>query len=206
MGTFSGPGGTLGAVGQYLDGQFLIAMPGMSDDRFARSVIYMCAHSSDGAMGIVLNQPAENVSFTDLLVQLEIVPDHERHRIAETARGMTVRHGGPVETTRGFVLHTSDYAIDHATLPIDEALSLTTTLEVLRAIADGRGPAKAILALGYAGWGPGQLESEIQANGWLHCPSDMETIFGCELDDMYGRVLRKLGVDLVNLSSSAGHA
>jgi putative transcriptional regulator len=202
MGTHAGQGNTV----RYLDGQFLIAMPGMSDERFVRSVIYLCAHSSDGAMGIVLNQPAQQVVFADLLVQLDIIPEPERDRLPDLARGMTVRHGGPVETSRGFVLHSSDYFLEHATLPVDDTLSLTTTLEILRAIAEGRGPAQAILALGYAGWGPGQLEGEIQSNGWLHCPADPATLFDGELDMMYDRVLRKLGVDLVNLSSSAGHA
>jgi putative transcriptional regulator len=196
----------LGAAPRYLDGQLLIAMPNMSDERFARSVIYVCAHSSDGAMGIVLNQPASHVAFADLLVQLDIIGEYDRTQLPHPVRGMTVRHGGPVETSRGFVLHSSDYALENATLPIDDAVSLTTTLEILRAIADGRGPARAILALGYAGWGPGQLESEIQSNGWLHCPADPGTIFASELDSMYERVMRKLGVDLANLSSSAGHA
>lgn len=190
----------------YLDGQFLVAMPGLADERFARSIIYMCAHSSDGAMGIVLNQPAARVAFTDLLVQLDVVEADRADTLPELARSMKVRHGGPVETGRGFVLHSSDYFLQNATLPIDDDVSLTTTLEVLKAIAEGRGPARALLALGYAGWAPGQLESEIQYNGWLNCPADPALLFDDDLDGLYGRVMRKIGIDPGMLSAQAGHA
>jgi putative transcriptional regulator len=190
----------------YLDGQFLVAMPGLADERFARSVIYMCAHSSDGAMGIVLNQPAARVAFADLLVQLEVVEEDGRDRLPPLAREMKVRHGGPVEAGRGFVLHSSDYFLPNATLPIDDAVSLTTTLEVLKAIAEGRGPRQALLALGYAGWAPGQLENEIQFNGWLNCPGDADLLFSDDLDGMYARAMRKLGIDPGMLSAEAGHA
>jgi putative transcriptional regulator len=190
----------------YLDGQFLVAMPGLADERFARSIIYMCAHSADGAMGIVLNQPAARVAFPDLLVQLDVVEAEGRDNLPTLARDMKVRHGGPVETGRGFVLHSSDYYLQNATLPIDDDVSLTTTLEVLKAIAEGRGPKRALLALGYAGWAPGQLESEIQYNGWLNCPADADILFGDDLDGMYARVMRKLGIDPGMLSAQAGHA
>lgn len=189
-----------------LAGKILIAMPGMEDKRFARSLVYLCAHSSEGAMGIVLNQPSpSSSSFIDLLVQLDIIPESERLDLPALAQDMTVQCGGPVETTRGFVLHSSDYFIDDATLPIDDDFSLTTTLEVLKAIAEGRGPKNAIMTLGYAGWGAGQLESEIQWNGWLHCPADPKLVFDRNLDGKYDRALKKLGIDIGLLSRDAGH-
>ena len=190
----------------YLDGQFLIAMPGMQDTRFARSVVYLCAHSSDGAMGIMINQPAPQITFRDLLVQLNIIPEGTEIRLPGTAGRMQVHRGGPVETGRGFVLHSSDYFIENSTLPIDEHICLTATLEILKAIAVGTGPQNAMLALGYAGWAPGQLETEIQSNGWLHCPATPELIFDTDLEAKYGRVLGMIGVDPVRLSAEAGHA
>jgi putative transcriptional regulator len=190
----------------YLDGQFLIAMPGMQDTRFARSVVYLCAHSSDGAMGIMINQPAPQITFRDLLVQLNIIPEGTEIRLPGTAGRMQVHRGGPVETGRGFVLHSSDYFIENSTLPIDEHICLTATLEILKAIAVGTGPQNAMLALGYAGWAPGQLETEIQSNGWLHCPATPELIFDADLDGKYGRALGTIGIDPTRLSGEAGHA
>ncbi len=190
----------------YLDGQLLIAMPVMEDERFARSVIYVCAHSSEGAMGIILNRPAGSVDFTDLLVQLDIIKRGDRIKLPETAETMKVMKGGPVETGRGFVLHSSDFFIEDATLPIDEGICLTATLDILEAIAKGAGPKHAILALGYAGWAPGQLETEIQDNGWLHCPADQDLIFGRDIEDKYVRALHKIGIDPGMLSNEAGHA
>src|SRR6201987_2290868 len=190
----------------YLDGQMLIAMPTMRDERFARSVIYVCAHSSEGAMGIVVNQRAANISFSDLLVQLEVIPAADLIQLPPRAETVTVLKGGPVETGRGFVLHSSDFFIENSTLPIDDGICLTATLDILKAIARGEGPVSAVLALGYAGWAPGQLESEIQGNGWLHCAADTELIFGSDPGAKYDRALRKLGIDLGMLSSEAGHA
>jgi putative transcriptional regulator len=190
----------------YLDGQMLIAMPSMGDDRFVRSVIYMCVHSTEGAMGIVVNQPAAHISFTDLLVQLEVVPAAELIQLPSRAGGVQVLKGGPVDTQRGFVLHSNDFFIENSTVPIDEGISLTATLDILKAIARGEGPQSAILALGYAGWAPGQLENEIQHNGWLHCSADTELIFGQDSDGKYERALKKIGIDLGMLSSEAGHA
>jgi len=190
----------------YLDGQMLIAMPAMSDERFTRSVIYVCAHSSEGAMGIVVNQPAQNIRFPDLLVQLEVIPAKERIELPVRAGAVKVLKGGPVETGRGFVLHSADFFIENSTLPIDEGICLTATLDILKAIARGSGPASAVLALGYAGWAPGQLEQEIQQNGWLHCPADPDLIFGGDIEGKYERALRKIGIDLGMLSSQAGHA
>jgi putative transcriptional regulator len=190
----------------YLDGQLLIAMPGMADDRFARAVIYVCAHSAEGAMGIVLNRPAADLSFPDLLVQLDIVPAMERIRLPHRVGRMQVLMGGPVETSRGFVLHSPDFHIEQSTLPIDEGVCLTATIDILRAIARGDGPQSAVLALGYAGWTAGQLESEIQANGWLTCPADAELIFNSSADVRYELAMRKIGIEPAMLSREAGHA
>ena len=190
----------------YLDGQLLIAMPGMADERFSRAVIYVCAHSAEGAMGIVLNRPAADLSFPDLLVQLEIVPSMERIRLPQRVGDVQVLMGGPVETSRGFVLHSPDFHIDQSTLPIDDSVCLTATIDILRAIARGDGPRRAVLALGYAGWTSGQLESEIQANGWLTCPADAELIFNSAADLRYELAMRKIGIEPAMLSMQAGHA
>ena len=190
----------------YLDGQMLIATPTMSDDRFARSLIYVCAHSSEGAMGIIVNQAASNIKFPDLLVQLDVIPENDAIEVKTRGDSMKVLKGGPVETGRGFVLHSADFFIENSTLPIDEGICLTATLDILKAIARGTGPANAILALGYAGWAPGQLETEIQGNGWLHCPADSELIFGTDIHRKYDKALRKIGIDLGMLSSDVGHA
>src|SRR5438270_8471877 len=190
----------------YLDGQMLIAMPSMRDERFSRSLIYVCAHSSEGAMGIIVNQIAANVNFPDLLVQLEVIPAADVIQLPQRAGGVKVLKGGPVETGRGFVLHSADFFIQNSTLPIDEGICLTATLDILKAIARGDGPASAVLALGYAGWAPGQLEKEINQNGWLHCAADRELIFGQDADGKYERAMRKIGIEVGMLSSEAGHA
>jgi putative transcriptional regulator len=187
----------------FLDGQFLIAMPVMTDKRFARSVIYMCAHSAQGAMGLIVNQRASHINFSQLLGQLSIPSEDEA---ASPPIDIDVHVGGPVETGRGFVLHSSDYFAADSTLAIDDGVSLTATVDILKAIAGGSGPDRAILALGYAGWRPGQLESEIQANGWLHCPPDLDLLFDRDLDQKYDRALSKIGIDLSHLVSDAGHA
>ncbi len=190
----------------YLDGQLLIAMPVMEDERFARSVIYICAHSAEGAMGIIVNRPAGSIDFPGLLKQLSIIGKSEQITLPHDAETMKVLKGGPVETGRGFVLHSSDFFIKNATLPIDDGISLTATLDILKAIARGAGPRHAILALGYAGWAPGQLENEIQENGWLHCSADSDLIFGRDIEEKYDRALRKIGIDPGMLSNEAGHA
>jgi putative transcriptional regulator len=190
----------------YLDGQMLIAMPALSDEHFTRSVIYVCAHSTEGAMGIIVNHPASNIKFPDLLVQLEVIPAAERIELPTEAEEVKVLKGGPVETGRGFVLHSADFFIENSTLPIDEGICLTATLDILKAIARGNGPASAILALGYAHWAPGQLEQEIQDNGWLHCAADSELVFGTDTGAKYTKALHKIGVDLSQLSNDAGHA
>ena len=182
----------------YFEGQMLVAMPQMSDTRFSRTVIYLCAHSADGAMGPVVNKPIDSITFPDLLEQLNVdaVPAVDQIR---------VHFGGPVESGRGFVLHSDDYMQD-TTLMIHEGVALTATLDVLRAMADGTGPRHTMLALGYAGWAPGQLDAEIQANGWLNVSADQELIFGGNLDGKWNLALDKLGINLSALSGVAGRA
>ncbi len=182
----------------YLTGQLLIAMPQMLDPRFEKTVIYMCAHTEDGAMGLVLNKVMENINFPDLLEQLNLEP-----KVA--GNDIRVHFGGPVETGRGFVLHSADYVQD-ATMVIDESISLTATTDILRDIADGEGPSNSILALGYAGWGPGQLDTEIQANGWLSVEADDGLVFGTEPASIWQNALAKIGIDVLMLSGDAGHA
>jgi putative transcriptional regulator len=189
----------------YLDGQLLVAMPVMSDARFARSVIYICAHSEDGAMGLIINQRASHISFPDLLERLGIVPASSDSEAAGVD-SLAIHVGGPVETGRGFVLHSADYYVEDSTLPIEGGVCLTATIDILKAIAAGTGPDQAILALGYAGWSPGQLESEIQANGWLNCPADPDIIFDANLETKYSRALARIGIDPSHLVSDAGHA
>ncbi|MFU0506451.1 YqgE/AlgH family protein [Pseudaminobacter sp. NGMCC 1.201702] len=188
----------------FLDDQFLIAMPGMKDDRFARAVIYVCAHSDEGAMGLIINQ-SQQVLFPDLLVQLGILDEQEAIRLPASARDFVVRNGGPVDRSRGFVLHTDDYTVE-SSLPVSNEICLTATVDILRAISAGRGPRHALMALGYAGWGAGQLESEIAQNGWLTCPAKPDLLFDGDIERKYDRILASIGVNLAHLSQDAGHA
>jgi putative transcriptional regulator len=190
----------------YLEGQLLIAMPSVTGEPFSRSIVYVCAHSAEGAMGIVLNRPAAHMNLPDLLVQLEIVPESERISLPKSLETMQVLMGGPVETSRGFVLHSPDYHIAQSTLPIDDGICLTATVDILRAIAQGRGPSSALLALGYAGWQAGQLENEIQANGWLTCPANMDLVFNAPIEARYELAMRYIGIKPAMLSMEAGHA
>lgn len=183
---------------QYLEGQLLVAMPSMPDQRFERTVIFMCAHSAQGAMGIVVNKLAERVSFPDLIRQLGIA-------VPELKNQVRVHAGGPVETGRGFVLHSADFR-QESTLMVGDSFGLTATVDILRLIAEGGGPKQGLLALGYAGWAAGQLDSEIQQNGWLHAPADPEIVFDASIDTKWQRAVRKVGIDPSFLSSSAGHA
>lgn len=181
-------------------------MPSMTDKRFQRSVIYMCTHSADGAMGLIVNQRAKNISFPQLLQQLGIVSKSSSEAMPPQILLQDVHVGGPVDTKRGFVLHSADYFAATNTMAIDKRISLTATIDILKAMARGNGPDKAMLALGYAGWAPGQLEAEIQHNGWLHCPADPEIVFGRDIDAKYDRALAGMGIDLSHLVSEAGHA
>lgn len=183
----------------FLDGQLLIAMPGMGDFRFERSVIFLCAHSGDGAMGLIVNKPALELSLAELLAQLKIPTQTD-------LRQSRVHFGGPVEHGRGFVLHSSDYAVEESSLRVSREFAMTATVDILQDIARGAGPRRALLALGYSGWGPGQLESEIQANGWLTAPADPELIFGMSDTDKWGAALRSISIDPRLLSAEGGRA
>ncbi len=186
------------ANGDYLTGQLLIAMPNMRDPRFTRTVIYVCAHNADGAMGLVVNRLVGSVTFPDLLKQLGIDTD-------ATTEEIRVHFGGPVESGRGFVLHSGEYHHD-STLQVAEQMALTATIDILQDMAKGSGPRRSLLALGYAGWGAGQLDAEIQANGWLNVAADEQLVFDENLDSKWERAIAKLGVDPALLSSDAGHA
>lgn len=183
---------------QSLTGQLLIAMPGMLDPRFQRAVIYMCAHSEDGAMGLVVNKLFGTITFHDLLDQLDL-------QVPEPKANFPVHYGGPVESGRGFVLHSTDY-LREGSLLVDEEVALTATIDILRAMAEDRGPKRCMLLLGYAGWGPGQLDNEIQSNGWLNVPCDEKLLFDHDLDTKWEKSIAKIGVSLSMLSSDAGHA
>ncbi len=182
-----------------LTGKLLLAMPGMGDDRFAFTVIYVCAHSDEGAMGLVVNKPAVDVSFDDMLDQLDIEK-------SDAAGDMSVYAGGPVEPGRGFVLHTPDYKDSDATLSVTPDFAMTATLDVLEDLAAGDGPKTSLLALGYSGWAPGQLEDEIMANGWLTCAATYDLVFQLDDADKWTGALKTLGVDPLMLSAQAGHA
>lgn len=181
-----------------LAGQMLIAMPGIGDPRFERAVVYLCGHSVDGAMGLIVNKPVDNITFPELLEQLGID--------AELPRQIRILFGGPVETGRGFVLHSADYHVTGSTLQVTEDVGLTATVEILEEIAEGEGPKQSLLALGYAGWAPGQLEEEILANGWLQCPPEADLLFGSADETKWERALATLGIDPAQLSGDAGRA
>ncbi len=183
----------------YFEGYLLAAAPGMSDERFEKSVIYLFSHSDEGAMGIIINQPSSDISFEELLEQLDIpTPDDPS--------AIQVHNGGPVERGRGFVLHSLDYKGPGSMMNDEQGIGLTATIDVLKAMASGTGPEHTILALGYAGWMAGQLESEIQANGWLIAPVESEIIFGADHDAKWEQTLRAIGADPALLSSTAGRA
>ena len=177
-----------GIEAEFLEGKVLIAMPGMSDPRFQRSLVYLCSHNDDGAMGLIVNKPAERLTLGGLLRRLDISPSDE-------VEGAPVRYGGPVETMRGFVLHSAEFPGDEGTIRVDADVAMSFSMEVLRAIAAGDGPRRAVVSLGYAGWAPGQLEEELQMNGWLSCAPDEEMLFGADDDGKWDRALAKIGVD-----------
>lgn len=194
-----------------LDGHFLIAMPGMNDERFERTVIFVCAHSEDGAMGFILNRP-QPVQFHELLNNLDLDSgdgtkerDSLKDDVSECARDFPIQLGGPVDAGRGFVLHSDDY-MSESTMPVNEDLCLTATVDILRAIKEGRGPRRGIMLLGYAGWAAGQLETEIAANTWLSCPGRDDLVFDQDHSGKYDRVLAHMGIHPAMLSNQAGHA
>lgn len=184
----------------FLEGKLLIALPGMPDPRFEKSVIFMCAHSLDsGAMGLCINKPIDGLDFREMIEKLEIPAGPQTPDIP-------ILYGGPMDTGRGFVLHSADYEGEESTLPVSDEVSLTATLDILRAIAGGEGPAHAVFALGYAGWGPGQIEDEIRSNGWIHCDPDAAILFGVPAETKWATALQKLGIDISGLSAQAGRA
>lgn len=185
-----------------LSGKLLIAMPGMGDPRFEKSVVYICAHGDEGAMGLIINKPTPDLMFADLLEQLGI-PQGDA---AGPSGGQPIHFGGPVETARGFVLHSSDYAIADATLTIDPVFAMTATRDILADMARGQGPVKSLLALGYAGWAPGQLEAELQQNGWLVTDAAPEIVFAEENGSKWKAALETLGIDPLMLSAAGGRA
>ncbi|HVZ07565.1 MAG TPA: YqgE/AlgH family protein [Rhodopila sp.] len=187
-----------GVADPYLTGQLLIAMPAMADPRFAQTVVYLCAHTQEGAMGLVLNRPIVKPTFDELLKQLNVEP-------SPPARQIRLCAGGPVANARGFVLHTTDWT-GEGSLRVDDRMALTASLDVLKVIAEGGGPRSCILALGYAGWGPGQLDREIQENAWLSVPADETLLFDPDHDTKWRRALGKLRIDPLLLSDVAGHA
>jgi len=186
------------AEADFLTGHLLIAMPTMEDSRFAHSVIYLCAHTLEGAMGLVLNRPLQKPKFDDLLRQLEVAP-------VPPARRIRLCQGGPLDNARGFVLHTTDWT-GEGSMRVNDTVALTASLDVLKAIAEGNGPREGILALGYAGWGPGQLDAEIQKNAWLSVPADETIVFDGDHETKWRRALAKLNIDPLLLSAAAGHA
>ncbi|RFC64305.1 YqgE/AlgH family protein [Fulvimarina endophytica] len=187
-----------------LEGHFLIAMPGIEGEPFERTVIYLCAHSPNGAMGFIINKP-QPTSFTELLTQLGIVESESDIRAPSSALSVSVCRGGPVEQSRGFVLHSADYDSE-STVAVDEDVALTPTTDILRAISQGVGPRTAIMALGYSGWAPGQLEEEIAQNGWLTCKADLSIVFSADLSEKYEQALALLGINQAFLNAEAGHA
>jgi putative transcriptional regulator len=182
----------------YLTGQLLIAMPAMLDSRFSQTVIYVCVHSAEGAMGIVVNRLAKELTFPQLLQQLDV----DTPGIGQEIR---IHFGGPVESGRGFILHSAEYTQD-GTIIVDDNICLTASVDILRDIADGNGPLRALLAIGYAGWGPGQLDSELAQNAWLQVSADDALVFGGDLEKKWKRAISKLGIDPLLLSGEAGHA
>lgn len=183
-----------------LNGKLLIAMPGMGDPRFDHSVVFMCSHSDEGAMGLIVNKPAQDLEFDDLLKQLDIVPDPD-------VRPIRVHFGGPVEYGRGFVLHSSEYnRTTDATLKVGSDYGMTGTLDILEDISQGIGPQQSILAMGYSGWGPGQLEGEIARNGWLICDANLDLVFGADDNRKWQAALESMGINPLVLSAEGGRA
>ncbi|MCA1941946.1 MAG: YqgE/AlgH family protein [Caenispirillum bisanense] len=182
----------------YLVGKCLVAMPALADSNFHRTVVYVCAHTAEGAMGLVVNRTIDQLSFDDILEQMGITPSVDTDQIR-------VHFGGPVEAARGFVLHTADYR-DEGTLPVDSNISLTATAEVLKDIASGHGPRHSLMVLGYAGWGSGQLDTELKENAWLICQPDEDLLFGGDVGQKWTLAMARMGIDMSRLVDTPGHA
>ena len=193
-------------LGAHLQGQLLIAMPDMTDPRFHRSVVQICAHSDEGAMGLIINKRVENLDLDGLLDQIDLktaIRDGDGRTESERR---PVHNGGPVEANRGFVLHSPDYFSKEASLKVTDGICLTATTDILAAVATGEGPHHALVALGYAGWSPGQIEGELAANAWLNCPADPDIVFALDDETKYDMALAILGIDPSHLVSAAGRA
>lgn len=182
----------------YFEGQLLIATPMLVGSCFAKSVVYLCSHNAEGAMGVIINQRIANIDCNEIYTQLGIELDQD-------IQDIPVHFGGPVDTSRGFVLHTSDYA-GTETVVMEENISLTANIDVLKDIALGKGPTQCILALGYAGWSPSQLEKEIEQNSWISVPATEELVFGTSNDSKWIVAAQSLGIDMAKFSSMTGHA
>lgn len=189
-----------------LKGQFLVATPDMGDERFAETVVYLIAHGEDGAMGLVINQPMEDMHLSDILAELELGDEEESIRIPDRMMRQDVFKGGPVDSSRGFVLHTSDYFRDGNSYPVDGDICLTATLDVLRAMMQGKGPRHSLLALGYCGWSAGQLEEELRQNGWLTTARSDDLLFSVPARKKYDAALAAMGVTRATLSPTSGNA
>lgn len=189
-----------------LKGQFLVAMPGMGDERFHETVIYIVGHGEEGAMGLVVNQPVDDMRFIDVLDELGISGDDDQIRMPDSVRNREVLRGGPVQRGRGFVLHSPDYFREGNSYAVNDEICLTATLDILKSMAFRNAPADAAFALGYCGWAPGQLENEIALNGWLTVPFSRDLLFGTPLQNRYDIALGQLGITRATLSGAAGHA
>ncbi len=184
----------------YLTGQLLLAMPSLRDSNFEKSVIYICSHDEKGAMGIVINQPLKSVDFSEVLAQLKLDDD-----AIQPGLFPDVHFGGPVEMTRGFVLHSTDHT-HKDTILLNDTFGITATIDILQDIVTGQGPTDSIFALGYSGWGPGQLEQEMQANAWLSVDANPDLIFDTNVDDKWDQALAALGISPAQLSTIVGNA
>lgn len=190
-------------MNSFLQGKLLLAMPGLVESTFAGSLLYLCAHSAEGAMGIIINKPMRDLNFMELAGRVDL--SRTSDLVAENLSQMPVHMGGPVEQQRGFVLHSGEYDGGEGSVRVNRDFALTATIDILQDMALGKGPLNSLLALGYAGWSPGQLENEIKHNGWLHCDATPALVFSSDAPSKYGRAMGQLGIDPAMLSATAGH-
>jgi putative transcriptional regulator len=189
-----------------LKGQFLVAMPDMADPRFREAVIYLVGHEDEGAMGLVVNHSLDDMRFSDILEELKLGEKDEIIRLPDSVKNRAVLRGGPVQKSRGFVLHSSDYFKTGNSYEVDGDICLTATLDILKSIAFKNAPSEALFALGYCGWSPGQLEGELRGNGWLTVPFDRDLLFALPIEDRYEAALSRLGITRASLSGVSGNA